>query len=173
MLTLRILTSEEVITNQTVRFLLTGGSAIEPKGKVPESDDEMVMKWLNPNIWAIIEEVSSTLPQFKGFDEKLATGLKEFGQFMEADIPINEDMLNVGKASGRRQSSLPAGGGRTTKPDENKEIFDMFSKIILTRIIKPEKVEICLKQFIRKKMGEKFVTPPPFNLEESYAESTI
>lgn len=80
MLTLRILSSEEVLNSQTIRFLLTGGTAIEPKGTVPECDDEFVSKWLNKNLWAKIEEVSNSLDQFKNFDQRLATGLKEFGQ---------------------------------------------------------------------------------------------
>lgn len=42
----------------------------------------------------------------------------------------------------------------------------------MIRIIKPDKVESSVIKFISKKLGQKFVDPPEFNLAETFKDAS-
>lgn len=43
--------------------------------------------------------------------------------------------------------------------------------MIILRCLRPDKVVALVTIFVRDKLGEKFVQPPPFDLARSYADS--
>ncbi len=43
--------------------------------------------------------------------------------------------------------------------------------MIILRCLRPDKVVLLVTQFVKDKLGEKFVQPPPFDLAKSYADS--
>merc|ERR1719401_2255064 len=57
-----------------------------------------------------------------------------------------------------------------TRPDSMQEL-DSLQEIIVLRCVRPDRVVPAILGFITEKLGEKFVTPPPFDLAGSYADS--
>ena len=50
----------------------------------------------------------------------------------------------------------------------------MFRKLIVLRILRPDKVIPAIQKLIKKdkELGAKFITPPPFDLTKSFVDST-
>ncbi|KAJ1339782.1 hypothetical protein BSLG_005601 [Batrachochytrium salamandrivorans] len=46
-----------------------------------------------------------------------------------------------------------------------------FQKLIVMRIIRPDKLVPAVMDFVHSTMGKKFVEPPPFDLLASYSDS--
>lgn len=46
-----------------------------------------------------------------------------------------------------------------------------FHRLLLIRALRPEKVVPAVSEFVKSKMGQKFVEPPPFDLSGSYDDS--
>ena len=45
-------------------------------------------------------------------------------------------------------------------------------KLCVLKAMRPDRLPIAIKEFVRDQMGSKFLTPPVFDLEESYADSS-
>ena len=50
----------------------------------------------------------------------------------------------------------------------------MFKRIIVLRLLRPDKVVSGIQKLIKndKELGVKFISPPPFDLEKSFTDST-
>ena len=48
-----------------------------------------------------------------------------------------------------------------------------MQQAIVLRILRPDKVIHAIEKIIVKELGPAFVSPPPFNLEMSFKESTV
>jgi len=46
-----------------------------------------------------------------------------------------------------------------------------FQRIIIVRIIRPDKVIPAITKLIKIELGEKFTYPPPFDINKSYSDS--
>ncbi|CAH1394132.1 unnamed protein product, partial [Nezara viridula] len=55
-------------------------------------------------------------------------------------------------------------------PPFNKNLNN-FQKLILLHALRPDQLASGIIDFIRKEMGEQFLNPPPFDLNEAYEES--
>jgi dynein heavy chain, axonemal len=47
-----------------------------------------------------------------------------------------------------------------------------FQKLLMVKSFKPEKVLVAVREFVKIKLGQKFVEPPQFDLPATYTEST-
>jgi len=47
-----------------------------------------------------------------------------------------------------------------------------FTKLIIIRIIKPDKLVPAMMRFVVDKIGDEFVQPPPFDLAAIYKDSS-
>ena len=52
----------------------------------------------------------------------------------------------------------------------NSKLTD-FQKMTVLRCLRPDKVIPLVKDFVKDKLGDKFVQPPPFDLAKSYLDS--
>jgi dynein heavy chain len=57
-------------------------------------------------------------------------------------------------------------------PEAADKILSDFTKLIVIRIIKPDKLVPALVSYVVSKIGEEFVQPPPFDLAAIYKDST-
>lgn len=130
------------------RFLMTGGTAIECTRPNPTGENG----WLSDKTWAIINEVSRVIPAFAGFDVDFEKHILEWEKIYNSQKP---------------QSS------KETWPGMGAEL-SLLRRVIVLRILRPDKVVSAIQQLIRKEpeLGKPFITPPPFHLGKSFADST-
>jgi len=57
-------------------------------------------------------------------------------------------------------------------PEPLNQKLSEFQRMIVYRVIRPDKVVPSVTQFVRKKLGQKFVEPPPFSLELAFRDSS-
>lgn len=125
------------------KFLMTGGIAVgEPS--LPNPDVNMI----SDKAWAEICRLSD-LPGLTGLKEEFK--VSEWKGWIESADPYN----------------LPIPGEWGAAKDLNG-----FQKLLLIRCLRPEKVVPCSQEFVKLKLGHKFIEPPPFDLAGSYEDST-
>lgn len=56
-------------------------------------------------------------------------------------------------------------------PSPWQDELNDFQRMIILRVIRPDKVNPAITNFVREKLGKKFVEPPPFDLAKSYQDS--
>ncbi|XP_043503405.1 dynein axonemal heavy chain 12-like [Polistes fuscatus] len=137
-----ILLASNQIDKQEFLFFLSGGMALKKVTQNPAPD------WLSDKSWAEIDRID-TLPSFGNFSQNFIKNLTEW--------KIYYDLLNPEK------ESLP-------EPWENALTY--FQKLIVMRMIRPDKIIIAIREFVKDGLGIKFVTPPPFDISKSYMDST-
>ena len=50
--------------------------------------------------------------------------------------------------------------------------LDSFQKLLIVRCVRPDKVTPTVQDFVQEHLGQRFVEPPPFNLNACYADSS-
>ena len=142
---IKVMRQEGTISAKEVRFLATGATKVKPTNPNPTGEDG----WLTNKAWCTIEEVSSFLPNFVGFDE-------EFSKYKDEWLK-----LSYHKAPFEVQDW----------PGEVSSTFETFQKLIVINIIAPSKIIPGLRYLIANEYGEEFVKFPSFNIRASYAVS--
>ncbi|KAF3425858.1 hypothetical protein E2986_01736 [Frieseomelitta varia] len=137
-----ILISENTITREEMMFFLSGGVAL---AAIPENP---ASSWLPDKSWGEICRVHA-LPSFVDFQSSLAHDLNAWKQYY--------DLLNP------EDSPIP---------DPWETSLTPFQKLIVTRMIRPDKVTIMIQRFVETGIGLKFVLPPPFDISKSFGESS-
>ncbi|XP_013163033.1 PREDICTED: dynein heavy chain 12, axonemal [Papilio xuthus] len=52
-----------------------------------------------------------------------------------------------------------------------EEKLSAFQKLLIIRILRPDKLTIAISEFVEKQMGRKYITPPPFDIGKSFGDS--
>ena len=127
------------------RYLLTGGILLDSEGigKKPEAD------WVSDKMWEDIN-CFGDLPFAKGFPKKFAQEVDNFKPFFDASEPY---LVFDG---------LPAWTHGYTD----------FQKMLLLRTIRLDKLVPNIAQFVAGDLGQKYIEPPPFDLEGTFKDST-
>jgi dynein heavy chain len=116
---------------------------ISIESKLPKPDD--CTSWLSDRSWNEICNLSE-LPSFKGLAEEFNT--KEWKGL--SDHPSPQEYSFSSRWS---------------------EISDL-SKLCIIRCIRPERIVPCIQEFVKGKLGQKFIEPPTFDLSGSFEDST-
>lgn len=103
--------------------------------------------WLPDKGWDEICRLDN-LPAFKGFRESFATLEKDWKTVYDDLEPHNK--------------TLPGGWDEKLTP---------FQKLLVVRVLRPDKLTIAISEFVEKQMGKKFITPPPFDIGKSFGDS--
>lgn len=56
-------------------------------------------------------------------------------------------------------------------PDGWNDKITLFQKLIVIRILRPDKLTVAISEFVEAQMGKKYITPPPFDIGKSYNDS--
>ena len=123
-------------------FFLTGGVGLE--NKIPNP----APVWLSDKSWDELCRMTD-LPTFKQFRNSFQSNLEEWHTYFDDKEPH-----------------------KSTLPKPWNEQLNNFQKMIVLRCLRPDKVIPLVIDFVKFKLGEKFVQPPPFDLARSYADST-
>ena len=131
------------------RFLLTGGISLGGE-KLPEIP-ERVRSWVSDRSWGEIVRASNTLEGFEGFYETFSDeeNQRGFEQIYNAVLPHEVPL-----------------------PPKLRARFGEFHRLLILRMIRPDKLIPAIQEYITNYLGQKFIEPPPFDLELIYRDSS-
>jgi len=146
---LKIMEEKDELDKVESRFLMTGATSIEMDRPNPAGDGG----WLSNKAWASIMEMARVLKGFHGFDIEFEKNLDGWEKVYNSAIPHKP-----------HKEAWPGTWGE----------ISLLRRIIVLRIIRPDRVISSIQHLIKhtKELGKKFITPPPFDLEKAYQDST-
>ncbi|XP_070559445.1 dynein axonemal heavy chain 12-like isoform X2 [Ptychodera flava] len=136
-----ILMSKKEMEHNEFMFFLTGGVGLENKLENPDPS------WLSDKAWDEICRMSD-MKAFKGFRDHFQDNIDEWHTFYDSTEPHKEQ--------------LPA--------PWSEKLLD-FQKMIVLRCTRPDKIVPAVTDFVKEKLGQKFIEPPPFDLSKCYYDS--
>ena len=144
LLTVRIMQGRGEVDAAEWFFLLTGGVAV---GENPLANPGK--PWLGDKSWAELCRLSD-LKTFTGLKDDVVKNPTGWKAIYDAEMPHHEDLPGQWGALG---------------------FLTRLQRILVLRCIRPDKVLAAVQEFVGAAMGEQFLTPPPFNLAASHADS--
>ncbi|KAJ3049383.1 Dynein heavy chain 7, axonemal [Rhizophlyctis rosea] len=123
-------------------FLLTGGVLLDPNPP-PNPAPE----WLSEKSWGEIGRLDK-MTSFKGFRAAFQEHIETYHKIYDSTEPQKE--------------GLPGGWDQR---------LNAFQKLIVLRTVRPDKMVPAIMDFVKSRMGQKFIEPPPFDLAASYGDS--
>jgi dynein heavy chain len=141
LLSIRISQGNNEIDYAEWYFLLTGGMVVENKNRNPAK------QWLGKRGWDEICRLSD-LPAFQGLRMSVAGEPDAWRAIYDSDEAHDHPL-----------------------PGDWNDRLSTFKKMLVLRCIRPDKLELAVQNYIIESMGEKYVTPPPFNLPACFEES--
>ena len=127
------------------RYLLTGGIMLDASGLAKNPAPE----WVTQKVWEDINTLSD-VEGLKGFSERFAKEPQAFEGFGSSPAPYE------------CWDQLPAW----------TQALSPFQRLLLLRVLRQDKLVPAISQFVSAEIGQKFIEPPPFDLEGSYNDST-
>lgn len=121
--------------------MLTGLTANELTHPNPASD------WVTEKAWAELLNLSG-LPAFEGFYEHFAAEIKHYREIFDSSTAHTMELASPWQAK-----------------------LSTFQKLLFLRCLRPDKVTMGFQNFVAEHLGQKFIEPPPFNLETCFIES--
>lgn len=146
LLCIRVLLNTGGAEMSDYRFLLTGGVSLDDPPPKPEA-------WVPDRCWGELFRLSKIHERYTDFHLKFAASLPLWKRVYDDAQPM-------------RILKDPA-----TRPSMMAEL-DSFHDVLVLRCIRPDRIVPAVLDFICEKIGEKFVTPPPFDLQGSYSDSS-
>jgi dynein heavy chain len=144
---LRILVEEGALD----KALVDGICRCRAADDVPPRGDDL-SKWLSELSWsrlkAVEEDFSAAYPQFCDILEKITAECEDWEEWYNQPNPEVVQM-----------------------PGEWKEL-SQFQRILLLRILRPDRFPTAMSHFICEHLGPEFVTQPTFDLEKTYKYAT-
>ncbi|XP_069795725.1 dynein axonemal heavy chain 12 isoform X2 [Narcine bancroftii] len=136
-----LLLAKHDINYQEFMFLLTGGVGLQNKIKNPDPS------WLQDKSWDEICRASD-LQSLHGLRAHFSKFIGEWRKIYESKEPHNEPLPN---------------------PWDKK--INELQKMIVLRMLRPDKIIPAVINFVTEKLGRRFVETPPFDLAKSFGDS--
>ena len=131
------------IDAQEWRFLLAGPTDTNTSAKNPAPE------WVTEKVW--IEVVNaSNLSAFAGFADSFTKNVEHYREYFES-----------GEAH------------RFPLDDVFNDKLNEFQKLLVIRCIRPDRFMLGVTDFVSGKLGQRFIEPPPFDLEACFSESRV
>nr|XP_054750956.1 dynein axonemal heavy chain 3-like isoform X12 [Lytechinus pictus] len=130
------------IDDREWRFLLTGGIALENPFPNPAPT------WLSDKSWAEVVRVSQ-LDAFDDFMLNFRSNISDWKKLYDSPSPHTDKI-----------------------PEPWELSLNDIEKLIVLRMIRPDKVVPAVQNFIIKAMGQAYIEPPTFDLAKSYVDSS-
>eukprot|EP00746_Dinoflagellata_sp_MGD_P128313 gnl/MRDRNA2_/MRDRNA2_62704_c0_seq1.p1 gnl/MRDRNA2_/MRDRNA2_62704_c0~~gnl/MRDRNA2_/MRDRNA2_62704_c0_seq1.p1 ORF type:complete len:2643 (+),score=576.00 gnl/MRDRNA2_/MRDRNA2_62704_c0_seq1:1172-7930(+) len=145
LLCVRIQLAHDEISMGDYRFLLTGGVSMEEPPEKPH-------QWIAERTWAELFRLSKIHERFDNFHMRFA----EENDIWKRVYDDSNPMSIVKDAN--------------TRPKMMEGLTDLHDLLVL-RAVRPDRVVPAIMQYVANALGEKFVSPPPFDLGGSYGDS--
>ncbi|KAB0795153.1 hypothetical protein PPYR_11992 [Photinus pyralis] len=141
LLCVKIMLLKNKISEAEYAFLITGGVDLENLIPNPSPD------WLSSKSWNEICRLDN-VTVFGGLQHSFTKYPNEWKTF--------HDLLEP------QDSHLPA------KWDSK---LTTFQKLLVIRVLRPDKITVCISKYVLEEMGTKFTIPPPFDIAKSFEQS--
>lgn len=146
LLTTKLMQEERKLINSSeVMFFAVGGTALKSEQERPDGE------WTTERQWAVLCQVADTFEIFRQIPKHMLANPTQWRSLVESVNVHMEDEVEWPK---------------------DYQHLNRFQKLIIIRILRPEKVIPAIQQLVIKELGEKFVDIPPFDLETTYHDST-
>ncbi|KAL4712586.1 hypothetical protein ACJJTC_007181 [Scirpophaga incertulas] len=116
-------------------------------GIAVENPYKKSLDWLPDKSWDEICRLSD-LPAFEGYKDNFIRMAQRWKEVYDDMEPHNK--------------SLPG--------DWDQKLVD-FQKLLVIRVLRPDKLTVAISNFIDKQIGRKYITPPPFDIGKSFGDS--
>ncbi|XP_073386521.1 uncharacterized protein [Physcomitrium patens] len=126
---------------QEWRFFLAGPSSTS---KVPEPNTS---KWLSDKLWNEMVKLSK-FPAFSGLSDSFSTNLQGWQVFYNSQDPYSETM-----------------------PENWPTKLSSFRRLLVIRVIRPDKLIGAISSFLLEAMGQRYIEPPGFNIAGAFGDS--
>ncbi|KAA6419936.1 MAG: dynein heavy chain axonemal [Trebouxia sp. A1-2] len=113
-------------------------------GEVPPNP----LPWLGDKLWAEMNRLSSFL-SFVGFAEELHKDPTPWKAIFDSANPAEQPL-----------------------PEPWEQNLTPVQKLMVLRVLRPDKLVLAVQRFVLNEMGSKFVEAPPFDLDKCYQDST-
>ena len=132
------------------RFLLTGGVSMEDPPPLPAD-------WIPSRTWAELFRMGKTLGKevYNRLHVKFAS---------ETELPMWKAIYDA-------VDPMSVMIKPETRPFSIRE-FTKFQDLMILRCVRPDRVVPAVLDYVCAEIGERFVNPPPFDIAESYGDST-
>ena len=104
--------------------------------------------WLSDKSWGEFCRLSD-IPSFDGLRQDIAAHPADWQAIYDADLPHRERLP-------RHWCGMSP-----------------FQRLLIIRCIRADKVSLGIQDFIKVSMGEQYLSPPPFDLAGSHADSSV
>jgi dynein heavy chain len=151
-------------------FLL--GAASVPAGISPAPLPESCREWIAPKAWSALQALD-TLPGFHGLVADV-TGISRTGWKTWSSSADPASTPLPGRWGHRK--SAPGDDVVVHASPEDAAASDsgltIFQRLLVVRAMRDEKTVQGVREFVRAQLGDSYTTPPPFDLEGAYNDST-
>ncbi|KAG4091689.1 dynein heavy chain and region D6 of dynein motor-domain-containing protein [Neocallimastix lanati (nom. inval.)] len=142
LLCIGLMKSKSEIDPDEWSFLLTGGLTLD-NDALPNPASE----WLTNKAWNDITKLSK-LQIFEKFVDDFKEHINEWKLIYDSSEPYKEMM-----------------------PGEWEKHLTIFQKLLIYKCLRPDKLVPAILEFVKVKMGQKFIEPPQFDLAASFQDS--
>lgn len=139
---------DDAINMDEYNFFLRGGIVKDRKGQTPNPNPD----WITEQAWDMLCEIEKKLSNFSGIVGAFVHNSKEWKRWYLSNNPESFE--------------LPGEWDVKCKNDKLK-------KIILVKAIRPDRVRFAAIDFVKQKLGEKFVKSEAVNLDRLIEDSKL
>jgi len=138
-----LMKSRNAMDQNELMFLLTGGVGLDNPLKNPDPT------WVQKSTWDELCRLTD-VAGFEGIREHFETNLADWQKLYDSKVPHDYEEL----------------------PEEWKEKLSGFQKLMLLRVVRPDKVVHASRAFVEDNLGQRFTQPPMFDLGTIYDDSS-
>jgi len=146
LLNVRIEVTMEVTSMTDYRFLLTGGVSLEDPPAKPAD-------WVPDRCWAEIFRLGKLGEHYNAIQTTFKQLISTWRRIYDSGDPLK--IMQDPDEQPRPMSAL-----------------SRFQELLVLRCIRPDRVIPAVIRYVANQLGERFVTPPPFDLAGSYSDSS-
>ena len=125
-------------------FFLRGGSVLDRSVQVPNPSPH----WLTETAWDNITEMDKTVPKFSGLVNSFESENRDWGNWYTNPSPETSDL-----------------------PGEWQNSCNELQRMLIVRALRPDRVNFVVTSFIQNNLGQKFVEPPPLDMNAVLEDS--
>jgi dynein heavy chain len=149
-----VMRNDGEITFEVWNFLLRGAGAMKVGGG-PNPDDT----WISAMGWELLNALEILVPsKFVGFCEDFQRNIADWQIWFDDPAPHTIPLPGVW-------------GMVPTDENPNEQYLDSFTKLLVLKALKPDKVSFAMGNYVAEKLGSRFTEVPPLQLQDIFMDT--